>query len=164
MSLVALLCIFFKHVYVLPEIRPPCLYVFQVRSNYCLIQRYNQSIFFIYYILPNHSRIWLPIEAAILHCSETFMLAFIVTPKSFVFTVLHRIVHPISLFAPVFPCPACRHLHFSKLNNLCHFSDHLINVSMSSCSCYLSPFPLFSLKSSVSSANFNILLVTYPFS
>ena len=27
------------------------------------------------------SRMWLPREAAILHCSEPFMLAFIVTPK-----------------------------------------------------------------------------------
>ena len=60
----------------------------------------------------------------------------------------------------MFPCPACRHLHFWKLNNICHFSGHLINLSMSSCSCCLSPFPLIFLKSLVSSANFNILLVT----
>ena len=26
---------------------------------------------------------------------------------------------------PVFPGPVCRHLHFPKLNNICHFSDHL---------------------------------------
>ena len=31
-------------------------------------------------------RIWLPLDAAILQCSETFMLAFIDTPKSFSFT------------------------------------------------------------------------------
>ena len=36
------------------------------------------------------------LDAAILHCSDTFMLAFIVTPKSFSFTVLLRIVPPIS--------------------------------------------------------------------
>ena len=41
-------------------------------------------------------RTWLPLDAAILHCSETFMLAFIVTPKSFSFTVILRIVPPIS--------------------------------------------------------------------
>ena len=28
-------------------------------------------------------RTWLPLDAAILHCSETFMLAFIDIPKSF---------------------------------------------------------------------------------
>ena len=33
-------------------------------------------------------RTWLPLDAAILHCSETFMLALIVTPKSFPFPVL----------------------------------------------------------------------------
>ena len=41
-------------------------------------------------------RTWLPLDAAILHCSETFMLAFIVTPKSFSFTAVLRIVPPIS--------------------------------------------------------------------
>ena len=29
---------------------------------------------------------------------------------------------------PVFPGPVCRHLHFPKLNNICHFSDHLTNL------------------------------------
>ena len=33
----------------------------------------------------------------------------------------------------------CRHLHFPKLNNICHFSDHLTNLSMSSCKFGLSP-------------------------
>ena len=28
----------------------------------------------------------------------------------------------------MFPCLAYRHLHFSKLNNICNFSDHLINL------------------------------------
>ena len=48
------------------------------------------SLFVIFLgIIP---RIWLPLEAAIPRCSETFILAFIVTPKSFSFTVLHMIV------------------------------------------------------------------------
>ena len=86
---------------------------------------------------------WSPREAAILHCFDTFMLAFIVTPKSFSFTVPPIIWSTgISWFTPVFPCPACRHLHVSKLNNICHFSDRMIKLSMSSCSCCLSPFPL----------------------
>ena len=77
----------------------------------CIINTF--SLYAIYLrIIP---RIWLPLEAAILHCSETFMLALIVTPKSFSFTVLHIIVPTISLFSPVFPCPACRHLHFQNL-------------------------------------------------
>ena len=29
----------------------------------------------------------------------------------------------------MFPCPMCTHLNFPKLNNICHFSDHLTNVS-----------------------------------
>ena len=33
-------------------------------------------------------RTWLPSDVAILHCSETFMIAIIVTPKYFSFTVL----------------------------------------------------------------------------
>ena len=82
------------------------------------------------------SIIWLPWEAAILHCSETFMLA-IVTPKSLSFTVLHSIVHPISYFTQVFPYHVCT--NFSKLNNICNSSDHLSNLSMSSCSCCLIP-------------------------
>ena len=45
--------------------------------------------------------IWLPLEAAILHCSETFMLAFsIVTSSYFPFTVLHRIVRLTSCSLP----------------------------------------------------------------
>ena len=34
--------------------------------------------------------------------------------------------------------PVCRHLHFKKCNNICHFSDHLINLSRSFCKCCLS--------------------------
>ena len=62
---------------------------------------------------------------------------------------------------PVFPGPVCRHLHFPKLNNICHFSDHLINLSMSSCNFCLSPISLAFLNSLASSASFNILPVTH---
>ena len=59
-----------------------------MRSNYCFIQGYNKTLFFIYVIfLRIIPRTWLPLDSAILRCSETFMLAFIVTPKSFSFTV-----------------------------------------------------------------------------
>ena len=61
---------------------------------------------------------------------------------------------------PVFPGPVCRHLHSPKLNNICHFSDHLTNVSMSSCKLCLSHISLTFLNSLVSSANFNIVPVT----
>ena len=60
----------------------------------------------------------------------------------------------------VFPGPVCRHiinLHFPKLNNICHFSDHLTNKSMSPCNFCLSPISLAFQNSLVSSANFNIL-------
>ena len=50
----------------------------------------------------------------------------------------------------------CRHLHFPKLNNICHFSDHLTNLSMSSCKFCLSPISLVFVNNLVSSANFNI--------
>ena len=61
---------------------------------------------------------------------------------------------------PVFPGPVCRHLHFPKLNNICHFSGHLTNLSMSSCKFCLSHISLVFLNSLVSSANFNMLPVT----
>ena len=61
---------------------------------------------------------------------------------------------------PLFPSYVCRHLHFQKLNNICHFSDHLTNLSMSSCSFCLSPMNLVFLNSLVSSANCNMLPVT----
>ena len=122
----------------------------------CIITHFSLYVIFLR-IIP---RTWLPLDAAILHCSDTFMLAFIVTPKSFSFTVLLRIVPPISSFMPVFPGPVCRHLHFPKLNNICHFSDHLTNLSMSSCQFCLAPISFTFLNSLVSSANFNILPVT----
>ena len=52
------------------------------------------------------------------------------------------------------------HLHFPKLNNICHFSDHLTNLSMSSCKFCLSPISLVFVNNLVSSANFSILPVT----
>ena len=61
---------------------------------------------------------WLPLNAAILHCSDTFILAFIVTPKSFSVTVLRRVVPPIYLFMAAFPSPACRYLNFQKIEHL----------------------------------------------
>ena len=61
---------------------------------------------------------------------------------------------------PVFPGPVCRHFHFPKLNNICHFSDHLTNLSVSSCTFCLSPISIVFLNSLVSSANFNMLPVT----
>ena len=134
-----------------------------MRSNYCFIQRYSIRIFFTCYISPNHSKNLVTlykIDAAILHCSESFMLAFIVTPKYFSITVFLRIVPPISQFMPAVSGPVCRHLHFRKLNNICHFSDHLTNLSMSSCNICLSTISLVFLKRLVSSAHFNILLVT----
>ena len=63
-------------------------------------------------------RTWIPLQATILHCSDTFMLVLIVTPKYFSFTVLLRIVPPISYFMSVFTGPVCRHLHFPKLKNI----------------------------------------------
>ena len=38
-------------------------------------------------------------------------------------------VSPILYFISIFSCSAGRHLHFTKLKNICHFSDHLTNVS-----------------------------------
>ena len=46
-----------------------------------------------------------------------------------------------------FPCHVCRYLHFTKINNICHFVDHLNNVLMSSCNLCLSPISLVFLNS-----------------
>ena len=40
--------------------------------------------------------------------------------------------------SPIFPCPMCMRLHFPKFNNICYFSDHLTNLSGSSCKLCLS--------------------------
>ena len=104
-------------------------------------------------------RIWFPFAAAIPHCSDTFMSALIVNPKSFSFKVVFSTVSPIVYRASSFPCPVWRHLHFPKLNSICHFSDHSINLIRSSCKCCLSASLLIFLNTFVSSANFNTLLV-----
>ena len=94
-----------------------------------------------------------PIEAAITHCSETFISA--LSPNCF------RTVSPILLFTSKFPRPVCRHLHFPKFHNICHFSDRLTNLSIyrSFCRCCLSPSLLSLQNISVSSSNFSTLLV-----
>ena len=58
----------------------------------------------------------------------------------------------------MFPCPMCIHLHFPKLNNICHFSDHLTNLSRSSCKLSLSVSLVTVLNTVVSSANLSTLL------
>ena len=104
-------------------------------------------------------RIWFPFAAAIPHCSDTFLSALIVNPKSFSFTVVFSTVPPIVYCASSFLCPGWRHLHFQKLNSICHFSDHSVNLFGSSCNCCLSASLLIFLNTFVSSANFNTLLV-----
>ena len=52
-------------------------------SKYCFIQGYDQTIFFMCYISPNHSKNLVTLRRCNSDCSETFMLAFIVTPKYF---------------------------------------------------------------------------------
>ena len=52
----------------------------------------------------------------------------------------------------------CIHLLFPKLNNICHFSDHLTNFSRSSCKLCLSVSLVTFLNTFVSSANFSTLL------
>ena len=54
---------------------------------------------------------------------------------------------------------SCRHLHFPKLNNVCHFSYNLANLSRSFCKCCLSPPVLTFLNTFVSSTNISMLLV-----
>ena len=107
------------------------------------------------YMSPNQPKY---IEAAILHCSETFISELIVTHVSFSFTVVPRTVYPISWFTSEFPCPLFKHLHFPKLNNICHFSDLLINLSTSFRKCCLSSSLLTLLNTFVTSANFSTLL------
>ena len=59
-----------------------------------------QSIYFLYVLnfLGINPRTWLPLDATILHCSDTFMLAIIV---SFPFIFAHIIVHSYPLLCPV---------------------------------------------------------------
>ena len=60
-------------------------YNIYMTPNYCFLQRNNKSLFFIVlyiyiYIYIVNITTWIPLDAAILHCSETCMLAFIVAP------------------------------------------------------------------------------------
>ena len=84
------------------------------------------------------------------------MSALIVNPKSFSFKVVFS---TIVYCASSFLCPVWGHLHFPKLNSICHFSDHSVNLLRSSCKCCLSASLLIFLNTFVSSANFNTLLV-----
>ena len=79
--------------------------------------------------------------------------------KSFSFTLVHTTVFPILYLLSKFPCRVCRHNHFPKFNNICHFSDHLTNLSRLFCKCCLSQSVLTILKNFVSSAHFAKLLV-----
>ena len=103
-------------------------------------------------------RIWFPFEAAIPHCSETFMSALKVTPKSCSCVVIPSTAPPILYSSSMFPCPMCIHLHFPKFNIICHFSDHLTNLSRSSCKLCLSVSLENFLNTFVSSANLSSLL------
>ena len=142
MSLVALLCIFSSMSFLRYGLHA-CIQYYSKWGLTIALYRGTIKLFSLYVIfLRIIPGTWLPLDAAILHWSETFMLACIDTPTSFSFTVLVRIVPPISYFLPVFPGHVCRHLHFPKLNNICHFSDHLTNLSMSSCNFCLSPISL----------------------
>ena len=107
-------------------------------------------------INPN---IWIIFTAAIPHSSDTFMSALIVNPKSFSLKVVFSTVPPIVYCPSSFPCPVWRHLHFPKLNSICHFSEHSGNLLRSSCKCCLSASLLIFLNTFVSSTNFNTLLV-----
>ena len=104
-------------------------------------------------------RIWFPFAAAIPHCSDTVTSALIVNRNSFSFQVVFSTVPPILYCASSFPCPVWRHLHFAKLNSICHFSDHSVNLLISSCKCCLFASLLIFLNTFVSSASFNTLLV-----
>ena len=89
-------------------------------------------------VLPVSPRIELPLEAALPHCSETFMSALNVSPKFFSFVVLPNTAPPILYSSFMFPCCMCHYLHFPKLTNICHFSNYLTDLSRSSCKLNLS--------------------------
>ena len=133
---------------------PPCL------NSICGLTSalYNGmiNVFSIYVmfllISPN---IWLPFAAASPHCSETFMSALTVTPRSFSFTLVPNIVLPIK-YSPL-TCPMWMHLHLPKLNNICHFSDQFTNLVRSSYTVSLSASVFTVLNTFVSSANLNTL-------
>ena len=88
----------------------------------------------------------------------TFMSALNIIPKSFSCVVLPSTASPSFYSSSMFPCPMCTHLHFPKLNNIYHFSDHLTNLSRSSCKLCLSVSFVTFLNTFVSSANCSTLL------
>ena len=95
---------------------------------------------------------------AIPHCSETFMSALNVTPKSFSCVVLPSTVSPFYILRPCFHV-LCVYIYTSpKCNNICHLSDHLTNLSRSSCKLCLSVSLVTFLNTFVSSANLSTLL------
>ena len=103
-----------------------------IRYSKCVItialHRCTVCCFSLYMIVLIISpRIRFPLEASIPHCCETFMSALNVTPKSFSCVVLHKTASPVIYSLSTFQCPVCMHLHFPKLNNICHFADHLTN-------------------------------------
>ena len=69
-----------------------------MKLNYCFIHRYNLSFSLCVIFLLINPRIRLPFEAAIPHCSETFMSALIVTPKSFSFKVVAYLEHYLTSY------------------------------------------------------------------
>ena len=103
-------------------------------------------------------RILVPFEAAIPRCFETFMSALNVTHKSF-FVWFYLVQHPP--FYILRPCShvLCVYIYtYPKLNNICYLSDHLTNLSRSSCKLCLSVSLLTFLNTFESSANFSTLL------
>ena len=107
---------------------PPCMYtIFQMSVCQDTISCFSLYL----YVLPI-SPIWFPFEVGIPSCSETFISALNVTPKTFSCVVLPSAASPILYSLSVFPCPVCMHLHVQKLNNICYFSDYLTNLSRSS--------------------------------
>ena len=66
-----------------------------------------------------------------------------------------NIVSPITYSLFTYPCPMWVHLHFPKLNNICHFSDHLTNF----CNVSLSAYVCTVLNTFVLSANY---LISHP--
>ena len=121
MSLVVLLCIF-SSIYM--SFLRYGLYACLQYSKWGLtiaLYRGIINLFSLYVIfLRIIPRTWWPLNAAILHCSDTFMSAFIVTRKSFSFKVLLRIVPPISQFMPVFPGHVTKMLPLYNFTIPCH--------------------------------------------
>ena len=69
-----------------------------------------------------------------------------------------NIVSPTKYSLFTFPCPMWMHLHFPKLNNICHFSDHMANLARSFHNVFLSASVFTVLNTFVSFANLRTLL------